>query len=278
MFRCQAGTIDQTYDHASGRKSAFLSQQGKPEDHFFSSEYVDPSAKKTDGPPRSRLLQFSSLDHSDSVWCANMRREDWYSNDRDSTAFSWAFPNENPLPSLEPFNLLFHRPITRHDMRWDLSNPWSMSGINIHQNCFSFLDGSPLGPNVFLAQIHFRESCPWRLERLWVSDHPCLPKRTWWTDHPHLLVGIVDSFQSPIEDTNHDLAMAAIRRETAGVSEITTLINLAIGIRHICMIPSFEEWISCLGFCCFESFILFRFLVNLVENLMNSFISLLFCI
>ena len=212
--------MDQTYHHPIlARVSAYPSRQGILDDHILSSEHVVPAARKIDEPHRSRLLRFSSLvsNHFGSVRTNTRRELDsmWHPNDRDnhSVASSWALPSEQP-PAPEPFHLLFHRPITRKELRWDFVNPLSMSRINNWLNYVSFLDGPALGSNVFSARIHFRESRLWRLEQLW---GPVLV-RAKGPDQPitlrYLLDEIFNYFQHPIEDANNTMAAAAgIRRE-----------------------------------------------------------------
>jgi len=135
-----------------------------------------------------------------------------------SSSASWPLQGEKSSdssrsPTVEFFNLLSHRPITRKELRWDLVKPLSMSRINNWLNCVSFLDGPALGSNVFSAQIHFRESHLWRLEHLWgpITVHTNSP------DQPISLRRLFDEifnyFQCPVKDTDSIAEAVAMRGE-----------------------------------------------------------------
>jgi hypothetical protein len=130
-----------------------------------------------------------------------------------STSASSPLPTEKRFPTLETFNLLLHRPVSRMELRWDLVKPLSMSRVNNWLNCVPILDGPALGSNVLSAQIHFKESRLWRLEHLWGPvvvraegpDQPITLRR--------LLNEIFNFFHYPIKDINYAAAAASMRRE-----------------------------------------------------------------
>jgi hypothetical protein len=86
--------------------------------------------------------------------------------------------------------------------------------MNNWLNNVSFLDGPAFGPNVFFAQIHFRESRLWRLEQLWGP----VGVRAQGHDRPftlrHILDEIFNYFQNLIMDISYTAAAAGIRRES----------------------------------------------------------------
>jgi len=194
------------------------------EGHSPSKENMVPTANcdESHRPGGSRRL--SSLDYDDSLSAraryTNTRRDP---NHRNSlpvpfSSASWTLSGETSSdsscsPTVESFNLLFHRPITRKELRWDLVKPLSMSRINNWLNCVPFLDGPALGSNIFSAQIHFRESSLWRLEHLWGP----ITVRTKGPYQPitlrHLFDEIFNYFQYPIKDTDSTAEAVAMRGE-----------------------------------------------------------------
>jgi hypothetical protein len=116
------------------------------------------------------------------------------------------------FPTLETFNL-YHRPITRMDLRWDLVKPLSTSRVSDRLDRISFLDGPALGPHIFSAQIRFRESRLWRLEQLWgpivvQTKRPGQPITL-----RHVFDAIANYFQGLVFDFNHGVTAAALRSE-----------------------------------------------------------------
>jgi hypothetical protein len=201
----------------------YLTRQPKFEEDHSLKENRAPTANSngSNRPGGSRCVSTSPVCDVSLSARAHLRRD---RNHRSSlpitsSSASWHLPGEKSSdssrsPTVENFNLLFHRPITRKELRWDLVKPLSMSRINNWLNCVSFLDGPALGSSVFSAQIHFRESHLWRLEHLW---GPIIVRTTKGLDQPITLRRLFDEifnyFQYPIKDTDSTAEAVEMRGE-----------------------------------------------------------------